>query len=106
MTDTDITGRFHGGNPESHAAFESIREGRHLDRLRIVGYIAYRGQDGATCDEIEVALRLSHQTASARVTEAKARGEIVDSGSRRPTRSGRSAAVYVIPTPESQGELW
>jgi hypothetical protein len=39
---------------------------------------------------------LSHQTASARVTEAKIKGEIVDSGMKRATRSGRNAHVYVV----------
>lgn len=103
MTDTDITRNYHGGNPESDAAWESMREGRAVIRLKVVGYVSYCGTDGATCDEIEAALGLSHQTASARVTEAKARGEIVANGKRRRTRSGRWAGVYVVP---ERGELW
>src|SRR4249919_1949633 len=49
---------------------------------------------GATCDEIEVALNLRHQTASARVRELALGGVIFDTGERRPTRSGRPARVY------------
>jgi hypothetical protein len=49
---------------------------------------------GATCDEIEVALNLRHQTASARVRELALGGLIFDTGERRETRSGRPARVY------------
>ena len=50
---------------------------------------------GATCDELEIRLGLSHQTASAAITEMAKSGMIVDSGERRHTRSGRKARVYV-----------
>lgn len=45
-----------------------------------------RGPNGATCAEVEQALRLPHQTASARIR---------DSGARRLTPSGRKAIVWV-----------
>lgn len=50
---------------------------------------------GLTTDEIEVRTGLRHQTASARVRELAQRGYIEATGEKRPTRSGRAAAVYV-----------
>lgn len=60
---------------------------------------AFRALGGsATCDEIEVATGLSHQTASARVRDLVKDGYLVDTGARRATRSGRSARVYQVVT--------
>lgn len=94
---TDPTARYHGGNRESVEAWKSVRDHVGTTRLWVVRYVHKQYARGATCDEIETVLGLSHQTASARVTEAKARGEIVPNGKRRPTRTGRQAAVYVDP---------
>lgn len=91
----DITRRFHGGNAESNAAHRSIVKDKATLTRRVVAFVRARGQRGATSDEVEVALGLPHQTVSARITEAKAAGELVMSGDRRPTRSGRNAAVLV-----------
>jgi N6-adenosine-specific RNA methylase IME4 len=63
-------------------------------RSRVLVEIRERG--GATCDEVEVALDLRHQTASARVNELLNDGLISDSGLRRHTRSGRAATVWVL----------
>lgn len=95
----DITRGYHGGNPESNAAHRSIVASKGALRRRVVSFVRERGERGATVDEIEVALGLSHQTVSARVTEAKADGDLVLSGERRPTRSGRGAAVLVAAGP-------
>jgi hypothetical protein len=50
---------------------------------------------GATVDELEKKLNLSHQTCSPRVLELRQKGLVVDSGKRRLTRSGRRARVWV-----------
>jgi hypothetical protein len=92
----DITRNFHGGNRESTDAHRSIVATKENLRRRVIAYVAGRGPDGATSDEVEAALGLPHQTVSARITEAKAGGELVKSGDRRPTRSGRNAAVLVV----------
>jgi len=92
----DITRNFHGGNAESMAAHASIVPTKAAMRARVVEYVRSCGEHGATVDEIELALGLSHQTVSARATEAKAGGELVTAGVRRPTRSGRPAAVLVV----------
>lgn len=61
----------------------------------IMVFIKGRPTLGATCDEIEVALDLSHQTCSSRIHNLMRINQIKDSGSRRKTRSGRGARVYV-----------
>jgi len=63
-------------------------------RLRILGKILMT-PNGATCEELEIRLGLSHQTASAAITALVKKGILVDSGERRTTRSGRKARVYV-----------
>jgi hypothetical protein len=91
----DPTANYHRGNLHSRAAHESILHHKERILAAVVRTIHDAGRQGLTCDEIEMRLDLSHQTASARCTEAKARNLIVHSGRTRATRSGRSAAVYI-----------
>lgn len=91
----------YGGTPPhersetSRAAAESMRP--HVTEIaeRVLAHLVEVGDDGATCDEVEQALELSHQTASARLRELVLKGRAEDSGQRRTTRSGRKAAVWV-----------
>lgn len=76
----------------SIAAAQSIAEGAEQLRARVLVEIRERG--GSTCDEVEVALDLRHQTASARINELMEEGRVRDSGQRRKTRSGRQAIVW------------
>lgn len=62
----------------------------------IAGALGRYARIGATCDELELTLALSHQTCSARVREMARRGMIKDSGRTRPTRTGRQAIVWQI----------
>ena len=64
-------------------------------RRRGFDFIASRGDYGATDDEIEIGLELSHQTASARRNLLVKDGAVVNSDAKRPTRSGRPASVWV-----------
>ena len=64
-------------------------------RHQVLRLIAKCGTRGLTTDEIERILARSHQTVSARVKELRNDGLVVDSGSRRRTRFGRRAAVWV-----------
>jgi hypothetical protein len=64
------------------------------NRLRVLHLIATTG--GAICDEIEVALRMPHQSASALITRLSRQGRLRDTGDRRPTRSGRPAIVWGV----------
>lgn len=64
-------------------------------RHRVLAEIQIRGSFGATCDELEQAFGMSHQTVSARCRELNMTGKTRDSGNRRPTRTGRKAIVWV-----------
>lgn len=101
MTAADITAARHGGNPHSTAAAASIDKA--AIRAKVLAVIAAAGDTGRTSDEAEQALDMPHQTVSARFTELAASGAIQRAG-RRPTRSGRTAAVWVA-APVQQ-ELW
>jgi hypothetical protein len=88
----DICERNHGGNENSRDAFRSVVGSAGELRRRVSDYIRSRGALGATCDEIEMALGISHQTASARCSELKKLGQIREIGKRK-TRTGRNAAT-------------
>ena len=80
----------------SREAARSIEDVSGRLRMQIFNYIASRGVLGATCDEVEGALCMKHQTASARVHELMKSGHIIDSSQRRLTTSNRRAIVWVI----------
>ena len=85
--------------PETSNAAAASLDPDHLGKLarRVydeISYAAAEGSAGLTCDQVEQLLSGSHQTISARVNELRDKGYIVDSGVRRPTRSGRKAAVW------------
>lgn len=63
---------------------------------RILAFIAEKG--GATVAEIEAALNLPHQTASAQVSHMRApnRGLLHASDEKRPTPRGRMAVVWKL----------
>jgi hypothetical protein len=76
-------------------------------RALVFEAIRGRGADGATADEIQRSLRLTHQACSARVHYLARDGAIVPSGRTRPTSSGRQAVVWVAaerpPVKEERG---
>lgn len=74
------------------AALSMVGETSRI-RRRVLWYVAGCTQ-GATCDEVEVALDLRHQTASARIRELVLLGCLEDTHQRRRTRSGRTAVVW------------
>lgn len=97
----DICRNYHGGEPFSEAANDSVTPSKAVQRERIMHHLT-QVRD-ATSDECELALGMPHQTASARFSELKRDGRIVavfdKAGQRvsRPTRHGRPAGVYRIP---------
>lgn len=91
-------------NPESIAAAVSIVPARVMLMEKVRRCIAEAGSQGRTCDEVEEVTGLRHQTASARVNELMTKGVIWDTGVRRKTRSGRNAAVWMVPA-DTRGEL-
>lgn len=83
------------GSDTSKAAARSIEPDSKTLRGLILAFIRGRYPGGATCDEIERSMGLRHQTASARVTELRDAGYILDTGLRARTSSGRSAVAWV-----------
>jgi hypothetical protein len=79
----------------SQEAAAAIKERAPKLRQRVYEYIHNQGARGATADEVQVALDLSHQTAAPRVTELAKLGRIVRTDERRKTRYGRNAGVYL-----------
>ena len=82
-----------GPGDTSVAALKSLdpetkvrREQQISDFIQAVG--------DATCHEVEIALRLLHQSASAAITQLRKAGRLVDTGERRPTNNGRLAIVW------------
>lgn len=93
VNDDDGMPLFVHGSDTSQEAAESIA--KDTGRLRLLVLEEIRDCGGATCDELEVRLNLTHQTCSPRVVELRDRGQIRDSGMRRKTRGGRFAVVWV-----------
>ena len=68
---------------------------RTPNRVRIYDYILSRGKQGATDEETEEALSLSHQTVSAVRGELSRMNALVDTCECRLTRTGNKATVRV-----------
>ena len=91
----DITSRLHGGadtSKEAHAT--TPNEFRFSQRENIFAFIVASGSNGATCDEVEEATDIPHQTASARIKELCNDEKIHYTDVRRKTRLGKTARVY------------
>jgi len=77
----------------SHEVFDKIRRSSLQERLL---YLFTQAPDGGfTDDELEVKTGLSHQSVSASRNTLMHKGYVVDSGSKRRTRSGNRAIVYI-----------
>lgn len=87
---------YNKGSDTSRSAAESIQPVLSKMELQVYQHIAKQGRNGATCDEIEVALNFRHQTASARVNGLAKKARVADSKARRRTRSNRPAVVWVL----------
>ena len=88
----DICASRHKGDECSAAA--NLKTNKQRDAARILKYLDV--YNGKTCDELEVALGMSHQTCSARCSDLARAGLIIRTGEKRPTRTGSPAAVYTI----------
>lgn len=91
----DITANYHGGADTSVLAHQLTNEKTRVAiRNRIKEKIIELGN--ATCSEIESTMNLTHQTASARISELLRDNIIYDTGERRLTDSNRPARVYSV----------
>ena len=73
-------------------AFESMQSYLGPVDDNIMEQISYR--HGLTCQEVEMICCLSHQTVSAQIRHLVQGGLLEDSGTKRPTSSGRQAIVW------------
>jgi hypothetical protein len=88
------------GSDTSQAAAESIAETVTGKRLTVLNAVKAHPLSGLTCDELQSITGFLHQTCSARVTELKLANLIFDTGTRRKTRTGRSAVVWTAVRPD------
>lgn len=79
----------------SRAAAEDIKPKAETLRARVYWFIQSRGTVGATDDEVQRHLPMDPSTQRPRRVELVNAGLVVDSGRRRPTASGKQAAVWV-----------
>lgn len=85
---------FVNGSETSEDAARRYEPVAGTERARVLNYVAGCGAHGATCDEVEEAIGLKHQTASARLRELFLGGRVRRVGTRL-TRSNRKADVHI-----------
>lgn len=88
---------FVAGSETSEAAARSMEDSAVSYEMMVLNFIRSRGEHGATADECQAALGLTHQNGSARVSILAGRGAIIRTEEKRKTRQGRGAFVYVAP---------
>ncbi len=93
----DVCSHKHGGSETSEAAHEVIRPVRRLQHQAILDNLAAAGRHGRTCAELSERLMMAYTSVSARLSELKRSGDVVESGEKRPTPSGCLAFVVVPP---------
>ena len=94
-TDATVQGvPYAKGSDTSRQAAESMEEIAPTIRQRVYNFVLNQGEFGTTDDEIEIALGLTHQTASARRRKLVQIGAVYKTEQRRKTRSGRNATVW------------
>jgi predicted transcriptional regulator len=79
----DVCERKHGGDSESVAAFESIREALPGRRLHVLRWIASCGDHGGTSKEYAALTGKNLNAISGRFSELKHEGLICKNGKRR-----------------------
>jgi len=87
----------HHNAPAGTSTIAAHRIAGHAAKQRseVFGVILREGARGATDAEIEAVTGIRAQSVSPRRGELRTLGLIVDSGKRRPTPSGRPAAVWI-----------
>jgi hypothetical protein len=102
----DICANRHKRNALSEQAHKRIVATKKGMWQRIYNYVSACAAHGATVEEMAIRMQLRHSTVSARVSELKCGVNVggitlrlVDSGQRRRTTSGSTAAVMVAQVP-------
>jgi len=106
LAEPDITARKHQGNAQSVAAWDKAQVSADERKGQICRWLAQRGDVGGTCDEFAAEIGVEVNTVSGRFSDLKRRFFIkqkLDAATGKPltraTRTGSSAAVYVLNGP-------
>lgn len=83
-------------SPTSCAAARAIKPAARTIGAAVLRFLVARGLQGATDEEVQLALGIRVQTQTPRRGELCKAGLVRDSGLRRPTTSGRMATVWVV----------
>lgn len=83
------------GSETSKAAAKAIKPKVYTLRAEVLDFIVSCGAIGATDEQIQLALDLNGSTQRPRRRDLVLKGIVRDSGTKRPTRSGRYATVWV-----------
>lgn len=86
---------FQSHSPTSEAASIAVEDKAGDYRRRVYEFYLKRGAEGATDDEVQVALDMDPSTQRPRRIELVENGKLMGSEKRRRTRAGRFAVVWV-----------
>lgn len=92
----DICRSRHGGSSESEAANARVHHAKYELRAMILHFFRIRASAGASCEEAARELGVRYTTASARISELKADGELIPTGERKRTSGGSTAAILRV----------
>ncbi len=98
---------FEGARSRAHDPETSHESAGKLsaNRLEAIVLEGIKRLNGATSEELAVALKIDRVTVSPRLRPLERKGLIADSNKRRIGSSGRSSIVWVIPAEESAPRL-
>lgn len=82
-------------SPTSVEAAERATNRAPADRVQVIEFLQGRGDEGATDEEMQLALGMGPSTQRPRRIELTKAGKVSDSGTTRLTLSGRRAVVWV-----------
>ena len=80
----------------SQSAREKLADSMPELRAKVFRYLLARGDEGATDEEMQLALEMNPSTQRPRRGELVAAGVVCDSGRRRELRSGNKGTVWVV----------
>ena len=97
MGDMSVLGKgFKGAEVIQRTTSRDAYQSVNVTHLRGKVLAMLKRLQGATCDEAQTLLGLTHQSCSPCFTWLSKDGQIYDSGQRRVTRSGRKAIVWRV----------
>lgn len=74
-------------------------------RMQILDVLRAAGDDGLTCEQIEIAAGLSHPTVTGRLHDLRKAGFVLSTSLKRETSKGNKATIYVAMVPANPGDV-